>query len=223
MRLELQGVSLRFGDHEPLFEGVDLSIEGGQFVIIEGPSGCGKSSLLRLLNRLQEPTAGALSVDGAAAHNTDVTTLRRRAILVPQTPAVTTGTVRDTLRWPFKFRSNQSRNPPTDEALRQRLDALLLQEITLDDDCAPLSVGQRQRLALLRALLLEPEILLCDEPTAALDGVARAVIDTQLEARCAAGVGVIVVTHQHFPEPAADSPIKIRRTRLQRDGLQEAS
>lgn len=227
MRLELQGASLRFGNNKPLFEGVDLSIDAGQFLIIEGPSGCGKSSLLRLLNRLQAPTAGSLSIDGAAAQDTDVTILRRRAILVPQTPAATpattAGTVRDTLRWPFKFRSNASRNPPTDETLRQRLDGLLLQNVALDDQCAPLSVGQRQRLALLRALLLEPEILLCDEPTAALDGVARAVVDTQLQTRCAAGVGVVIVTHQPFAEPTAASATTIRRTRLQPDGLLEVT
>lgn len=73
MRIDLQGASLRFGDHEPLFEGVDLTVEGGSFIVIEGASGCGKSSLLRLLNRLQEPTVGRLLVDGSPAGATDVT------------------------------------------------------------------------------------------------------------------------------------------------------
>ena len=154
MRIDLQGTSLRFGDHEPLFEGVDLTVEGGSFIVIEGASGCGKSSLLRLLNRLQEPTVGRLLVDGSPAGATDVTDLRRRAVLVPQTPVAVPGTVRDNLLWPFTFRANREHARPTDDVLRHRLDALLL-DVDLDDEARTLSVGQRQRLALLRAVLLE--------------------------------------------------------------------
>jgi putative ABC transport system ATP-binding protein len=165
MRIDLQGASLRFGDHEPLFA-------------------------------------------------TDVTDLRRRAVLVPQTPVAVPGTVRDNLLWPFTFRANREHARPTDDVLRHRLDALLL-DVDLDDEARTLSVGQRQRLALLRAVLLEPNILLCDEPTASLDGVARDVIETLLEARCAAGTGVVVVTHQGFTAPATT----VGRVRLQRHGL----
>ena len=217
MQIELQNIGLRFGDHDTLFEAVNLTVESGRFVVIEGSSGCGKSSLLRLLNRLHEPTTGHLLIDGEPAADGDITTLRRRAILVPQTPIVIPGTVRDNLCWPLTFRANRRRPQPTDASLRRHLDALLLQDVGLDDEARPLSVGQRQRLALLRALLLEPEILLCDEPTASLDGVARAVIETQLESRCAAGCGVVVVTHQGFSAPTA----ALWRAQLQRDGLQE--
>lgn len=217
MRLELAGAALRFGDHAPLFKGLDMCVESGQFVVVEGPSGSGKSSLLRLLNRLHEPTAGALLIDGARPRDADVADLRRRAILVPQTPTAMSGTVRDTLCWPLAFRANRHLTRPTDTSLRQRLDAALLQDAGLDDESRTLSVGQRQRLSLLRALLLEPEILLCDEPTAALDGVTRAVIESQLASRAAAGCGVVVVTHQAFDTP----PPQTRRLRLQPDGLQE--
>ena len=217
MRIELQNVGLRFGDHDPLFEAVNMTVEGGRFVVVEGASGCGKSSLLRLLNRLHEPTTGHLLIDGERATDGDITNLRRRAVLVPQTPTVIAGTVRENLCWPFSFRANRRRPQPTDASLRRHLDTLLLQDVGLDDEAQPLSVGQRQRLALLRALLLEPDILLCDEPTASLDGVTRAVIETQLETRCAAGCGVVVVTHQGF----SAATTAIRRARLQSDGLQE--
>ena len=216
MRLDLRGASLRFGDHEPLFEGVDLSVEGGRLVVIEGASGCGKSSLLRLLNRLQEPTSGQLLVDGSLGKDADVTALRRRAALVPQTPVARAGSVRDNLCWPLSFRANRGRTAPADEPLRRQLDVLLLQDVALDDEARTLSVGQRQRLAFLRAQLLEPEILLCDEPTAALDGEARTVIETQLAAHCAAGAGVVVVTHQGFTTPTAN----VLHVLLQREGLQ---
>ena len=129
------------------------------------------------------------------------------------------GSVRDALCWPFDFRANRHLARPTDTSLRQRLDAALLQDAGLDDESRTLSVGQRQRLSLLRGLLLEPEILLCDEPTAALDGVTRAVIESQLVSRSAAGCGVVVVTHQAFDMP----PPQTRRLRLQPDGLQEVT
>jgi len=216
MRIDLQNISLRFGDHEPLFEGVDLKVESGDFIVVEGSSGVGKSSLLRLLNRLQEPTTGRLLVDNAPPRDADITQLRRRAVLVPQTPIMGAGTVRENLCWPLSFRANCARIPPTDEVLRQRLDGLLLQDVELDDEARTLSVGQRQRLALLRALLLEPEILLCDEPTAALDGEARSVLEKQLEARCSAGMGVVIVTHQGVSAPAAET----RRVILRHQALQ---
>jgi len=219
MRIDLQGASLHFGDHEPLFEGVDLAIEGGRLVVIEGASGCGKSSLLRMLNRLQEPTTGRLLVDGSPAAAIDITDLRRRALLVPQSPVAVPGTVRDNLCWPFTFRANRKHAHPADDLLRHRLDALLLQDVSLDDEAGTLSVGQRQRLALLRALLLEPDILLCDEPTASLDDVARDVIESQLEDRCAAGFGIVVVTHQGFTAPAGN----VWRARLRRGGLAAAA
>jgi putative ABC transport system ATP-binding protein len=219
LRIELHNAGLRFGDHTPLFEAVNLTIEGGRFLVIQGASGCGKSSLLRLLNRLHEPTTGYMLVDGAPATDGAITDLRRRAILVPQTPIVVPGTVRDNLCWPFAFRANRRLPHPNDAALRRHLDTLLLQEVGLDDEARPLSVGQRQRLALLRALLLEPEVLLCDEPTASLDSVARTVIETQLESRCAAGCGVVVVTHQEF----STATTTLWRARLQADGLHEVA
>ncbi len=217
MQIRLDNVGLRFGDRSPLFEGVDLVVESGRFIIIEGASGCGKSSLLRLLNRLHEPTTGQVLIDGAVARASDVIDLRRRAVLVPQTPFAGPGTVRDNLLWPLKFRANRQHLHPTDAALRRHLDSLLLQDVGLEDEARTLSVGQRQRLALMRALLLEPEILLCDEPTAALDTVARTVIEARLESRCAAGCGVVVVTHQGLDVSAEG----VLRVRLQADGLQQ--
>lgn len=196
MRIELRGVSLRFGDHAPLFEGLDLSLGTGDFAVIEGASGCGKSSLLRLLNRLHEPSAGELLVDGAPVE--DAPALRRRAILVPQTPVVVPGTVRDNLRFPFRFRVHRYRTPPGDPHVRALLDSLLLDAVDLDEDAAPLSVGQRQRLSLARALLLSPRMLLCDEPTSALDDDARHRVEEILQGQCAAGLGVVLVSHQPF-------------------------
>ena len=213
VRVELRDAGLRYGDHAPLFEGVDLLVEGGDFIVVEGASGCGKSSLLRLLNRLQEPTTGSLEVGGVECD--DVPALRRRVLLVPQTPVAVPGSVADNLRYPFAFRASRDLPMPGDAELRALLDTLLLDDVGLDEDAAPLSVGQRQRLSLARALPLQPAILLCDEPTSALDPDARGRVEAILEARCAAGAGVVMVSHLPF----VPGSVPARRLRLHAGGL----
>ncbi len=160
MRIELQKIELSFGDKPPLLQDLDFMLDAGNFALIHGPSGCGKSSLLRVLNRLQEPSAGRILIDGRPAGEYEVTQLRRRMGFVQPTPVMVTGSVRENLHYPFGFKAQPGRQSPGD---------LLLADVAVDDDAVVLSVGQQQRLALIRTLLVEPEILLCDEPTSALD------------------------------------------------------
>ncbi len=100
---------------------------------------------------------------------------------------------------PFQFGVAKQTSKPRYEELRRRLDALLLEAVGLDDDAQKLSVGQQQRVALVRSLLACPQILLCDEPTSALDAESKRVVEDALEAiHVDEGIGVVLVTHADF-------------------------
>ena len=99
---------------------------------------------------------------------------------------------------PFQYAVNQALKPPADDALAARLDEVHLGMVELDERAGALSVGQRQRLALVRALMTGPEVLLLDEPTASLDSESREVVVCKAEQLCAEGTTVIMVTHDGF-------------------------
>ena len=220
MKIELKNVGLSFDADPPLLEGIDLTIEPGDFVIIRGPSGSGKSSLLRLLSRLMDATTGSIEIDDHPVDSIDVTSLRRRIGYVQQTPVMKLGTVRDNLRFPFLLKAAGSGPPPDDGDLFERLKEFLLSGVSLDDDTENLSVGQRQRIALLRSLSTNPEVLLCDEPTSALDPESRDVVESRLEQLNGRdGKTVVVVTHFEY-EPEDTS---VREFNLTDRKLVEAS
>lgn len=218
MKIELRNVSLTYVG-SPLLRDVSLVVLPGQFVLIEGPSGSGKSSLLRLLNRLQEPTDGTILVDDRPAREHEVMRLRRRIGYVQQTPVMLDGNVAANLGLPFRFRATGHHAAPTSARLRTLLDEFLLHDVSLDDDATRLSVGQKQRVALIRTLLTEPQVLLCDEPTSALDPQSREIVQAALERlNIEHAMSIILVTHlDYHPKHAA-----VRRYRLAReDGLRE--
>ena len=199
MRLELRDVSLQYPDKPPLFGGVDLTLESGGFTLIRGVSGSGKSSLLRLLNRLQEPTSGEILVNGDPMADQEITELRRKIGYVQQTPVMLEGTVEDNLMLPFGFRATRRMAQPSKEDLRKQMDDLKLGDVGLSDNAERLSVGQKQRVALIRSLLVRPEVLLCDEPTSALDAESKEIVESRLERINVEGqIGIILVSHADF-------------------------
>jgi putative ABC transport system ATP-binding protein len=199
MQIELKNIHLHFADKPPLMQGLNFVLQEGDFALVHGTSGCGKSSLLRLLNRLQEPSAGTIHLDGRPADSYEVTELRRQLGFVQQTPVMVDGTVRDNLLYPFRFKTRRGQSAPNDERLRSLLDEFLLEEVALQDDATSLSVGQKQRIALIRTLIVEPQVLLCDEPTSALDPRSKEIVEDALErANGERGIGVVLVTHLDF-------------------------
>ena len=199
MQIELRKIALRYDDKPPLLENLDFLLADGDFALIHGPSGCGKSSLLRILNRLQEPSAGDILIDGRPIGSSAVTHLRRKMGYVQQTPVVIAGSVQDNLLYPFRFKAQHRLRVPDQPVLRNWLDDFLLQNVELGDEAQQLSLGQKQRLALIRSLLIEPEVLLCDEPSSALDRESKIVVDQWLErVNAEFGVGVVLVTHLDF-------------------------
>jgi UDP-glucose/iron transport system ATP-binding protein len=164
---------------------VSLSIRAGSTALL-GPSGAGKSTLLRLLNRLADPDAGTVRFHDTDVRELDPLELRRRVGLVPQLPAPVPGSVADNVCFGPRLRGEDVDPEPS-----VRLAGLDLS--FLERDASRLSVGEQQRVMLARALALEPEVLLLDEPTASLDSAATAAVEDAL--RGLGGVSLVLVTH----------------------------
>ena len=174
---------------------VQLTVPAGAFVRIVGPSGSGKSTLLRLASRLEEPSFGVILFSGRPLGDYAPPLLRRRIGYIQQTPVVVEGSVRRNLLLPYGFAVNRDQDLPTDEALRGWLDRLGLPGVSLEDKALSLSVGQKQRLCIIRSLLLGPDLLLMDEPTSALDRESRGIVEELTEAQNRAGMTILLVTH----------------------------
>lgn len=132
---------------------------------ITGASGSGKTTLLRMLNRLNAPDSGSIRYNGVELSEMDAVKLRRRVVMLGQTPIVYSGSIRDNLQIGLEF----SQKPFADEeALSESLTRVGLNK-GLDDFCGTLSGGEKQRLCLARVLLMDAETYLLDEPSSALD------------------------------------------------------
>ena len=190
----LRGVGLVHGQ-TPVLCDVCLELPQASMTSIIGPSGGGKTSLIRLLNRLDEPSSGQIRFRGASLQEYGVRALRREVAFVFQTATMFPGTVADNLRIAAELGAEAAaRRPP---AVDDILEAVGLGQQYATRDAAELSGGEQQRVGLGRALMTRPRVLLLDEPTSALDPeTARRLLTTiaqlaQREALC-----VIMVTHR---------------------------
>ena len=192
--LELRGVSKRFGA-TPVLQNLSLSLEHRKVTAIVGASGCGKSTLLKLCNGLVEPDEGEVRAFGEVLAKDRELALRRRmgyavqgSGLFPHLTARGNITLAATLaRW-------------SDSEITARQDELLslmhLERTLLDRHPHELSGGQQQRVGLCRAMMLRPEVLLLDEPFAAIDPITRYDIHRQLQELLAVEpAAVLLVTH----------------------------
>lgn len=176
--------------------GVTIALAKGGFTALIGPSGAGKTSLLRLLNRLDDPVSGVVRFLGRPIVDFPVRELRRRVGFVFQTPAMFPGTVADNLAV-VPTLGGKAEGAHTSV---RTADVLRLAELGADFGdriAADLSGGEKQRVALARALMTGPEVLLLDEPTAALDPeVAEHLMHTLRQLRESTGLTIVMVTHR---------------------------
>ena len=174
-----------------------------------GPSGSGKSTLLRLLDRLADPDEGTVRFRGDDVRTLDPLELRRRAVLVPQLPAPIPGTVAANVRYGPGLAGREVEP-------ERFLDLAGLDGSFAERDAARLSVGERQRVMLARALALEPEVLLLDEPTAALDERAKTGVERALAGlRGRSGLSLVLVTHERAQaERLAERVVELHEGRI---------
>lgn len=191
-KFQIQNLSRLSDKGVCILEGVNLQIPKGVIVGIIGPSGSGKSTLLRALNRLWEPPAGTVLLDGEDICQIDVLSVRRRVGMLFQLPALFEGTVADNVRYGPKLRGKKL----SDEEVLKLLDLADLDASFINKNGSELSVGQQQRVALARTLANEPEVLLLDEPTSALDPISTQNIeDVLVKLKKTQGMTAIMVSH----------------------------
>jgi ATP-binding cassette subfamily B protein len=193
--LELNNVEFRYpGAEEPVLKGIDLTAGPGETVAVIGGTGSGKTTLLNLIPRLMDATGGAVRVDGQDVRDLDATVLSDAVGFVPQKPYLFTGTVASNLRY--------GKPDATDEELWHALEVAQAREFVeampegLEAPIAQggtnVSGGQRQRLAIARALVRRPDIYLFDDSFSALDYATDAALRRALAPEIAESTVVIV-------------------------------
>lgn len=204
--IKITNLKKSFGDLEVL-KGINLSIAAGEVVVILGASGGGKSTLLRCINRLEEPTSGEIQLDGVVVTDANINEVRREVNMVFQHfnlfPHMTV--LENLTLAPMKVRGISKAE--AEETARKTLQRVgLSDKINMYPDS--LSGGQKQRVAIARGLCMNPKVILFDEPTSALDPeMVQEVLDIIKEL---AGIGItlVLVTHEMgFAREAADRVI----------------
>lgn len=202
-RIEFQNLAFKYESQEvPLFTGLNVTIESGQFVAFVGASGCGKTSLISILERFYNPFRGTVLLNGEDVNDIDQGSYRRSLSLVAQEPQLFDGTIRDNITLGL-----ESSEYTEEELIQACMDAEIHSFITslpegystelgINAQTA-LSGGQRQRLCIARALLRKPSLLLLDEATSSLDSQSEKLVQAALERLAARrSMTIIAVAHR---------------------------
>ncbi|TFG31993.1 ATP-binding cassette domain-containing protein [Candidatus Thorarchaeota archaeon] len=189
--LQFVNVSMGFNGRH-LFKDFNLTVDNNEVVGLTGQSGSGKSTLLRIAVDLMSPLSGEVYVLGRPVSDWDPRNLRRNVILVLQESQMFPNTVRDNLSWGLMIHNETV----DDDSLLKILEEVKLTSIDLDDDASNLSGGEKQRIAIARALLMKPKALLLDEPTASLDTTSALAVEEVLDELIESHrIGILMVTH----------------------------
>ena len=195
--IALEGVSFAYAPGRTIIDGIDLTIRAGETVAFVGPSGAGQTSLLAVLPRFYEPTAGRITIDGIPLQDMTLNSLRRQIGLVSQDVYLFGGTLRDNIAYGRLGASEaeilqaaaQAQLGPMIDSLPDGLDTIVGERGVM------LSGGQKQRVAIARAFLKNPPILILDEATSALDTATEREIQAALDA-LSVGRTTLIIAHR---------------------------
>jgi ATP-binding cassette subfamily B protein len=190
-------VRFRFSEQVPVVEDVSFRVPAGTVCAIVGASGSGKSTLSDLLLRFDDPQSGAISIDGVGLRDLRLKDLRREVALVEQVPFLFRSTIKENIRYgnpgaTLDEISACARDAAIDDFIRSLPEGF---DTIVGERGCTISAGERQRIALARALLRNPSILVLDEPTAALDPGSEAAVVRAL-AKTLRGRTVLLITHR---------------------------
>ena len=202
IKISARNLNFFYGSSQALFDN-NLDIHANKITAVIGPSGCGKSTHLRVYNRIFElyrnqKATGEVLLDGKniLAPNTDLLQLRHRVGMIFQKPTPFPMSIADNVVYPLRLHYKLNRSEIADRVEQALRGAALWDEVKdkLKSDGLALSGGQQQRLCIARALAAEPEVLLMDEPTSAIDPVATARIE-ELVLDLKQQYTIVIVTH----------------------------
>ena len=201
-KIVTRNLNFFYGEHQALFDN-NLSIEANKITAVIGPSGCGKSTHLRIYNRIYElhrgqRATGEVLLDGQniLSPDVDLLDLRRRVGMIFQKPTPFPMSVFENVAYPLRLHFKMNRAEIAHRVEEALKGAALWDEVKdkLNEPGTALSGGQQQRLCIARALAAEPEVLLMDEPTSAIDPVGTLKIE-ELMARLRTRFTIVIVTH----------------------------
>ncbi|WP_048189705.1 ABC transporter ATP-binding protein [Methanobacterium sp. SMA-27] len=177
--LEIENIFKEY-DGKNILENINLRIKRGTTLGIIGPTGCGKTTLLRIVDLIEKPSSGKIYLDGkdVSKSNMEELNYRRKIGMVFQKPVVFKGTVLENIQYGLNIRGLDAE--PTQYKINEILESLGLEGYE-DRKASSLSGGEIQRIALARAMIIEPEILMLDEPTANLDPLSTEKIEEMIE------------------------------------------
>ena len=214
-RIELDDVTFAYGDGAPVLEGLSLTIEPGETMAIVGPTGAGKSTVAKLVTRFYDPDDGSVRIDGHDLRSITLHSLRRQLGVVPQEPFLFNRSIRENVA----FARPDASDADVEAACRavgiddlvDRLDDGL--DTRVHERGSSLSSGERQLLALARAFLAKPRVLVLDEATSNLDLASETKIETALDV-VLEGRTAIVIAHRLATAMRADRIAVIQAGRL---------
>ncbi|MGF9693848.1 ABC transporter ATP-binding protein [Rhizobium sp. 0TCS1.26] len=222
-RIELKGVTFRYGGGDQILKQVDIVAEGGKTTALVGPSGAGKSTIISLIPRFYDPAEGAILIDGQDIAKVTKSSLRRHLAYVSQQPYLFEGTIRDNIR----YGRPEATDAEVEEAARLAYAHSFIMaqpqgyETPVGENGVTLSGGQRQRLSIARALVRNAPILLLDEATSALDNESEAAVQKALDTAMN-GRTVVVVAHRLSTVVKADKIIVMAEGQVVEEGNHEA-
>jgi putative ABC transport system ATP-binding protein len=226
LSVDIQDVSFAYGarlgeedDDTPVLHDISLHIAAGQHIALVGPSGSGKTTIARLIARLTDPTIGRVQIGGVTLTEVSNVELRRRLIVVPQEPFLFANTIAYNLEFAEPYATPQTMTDAfTELGLSDWLESLPLGLDThVGQRGSSLSAGERQLVALVRASMVKPDVLVLDEATSSVDSLTEVRISRALE-RLALGRTTISIAHRLSTASRADRVVMLEAGRIVEDG-----